>query len=77
MYRGQAIPSLRGLYFYSDFCQGWIRSFRMANGRATEPKEWPELKPGGTVLSFGQDAAGELYILAGNGKIYRIAPAES
>jgi hypothetical protein len=26
------------------------------------------------VLSFGQDAAGELYLLAANGTVYRLAP---
>ena len=32
VYRGSAIPSLQGTYFYSDFCGGWVRSFRFANG---------------------------------------------
>jgi hypothetical protein len=78
VYRGAAIPALQGLYFYSDFCSGWVRSFRLANGQATEQHEWPALKPGGTVPSFGEDAAGELYVLdagngdAGSGTVYRV-----
>jgi len=72
VYRGRAIPSLGGTYFYSDFCGGWVRSFRFANGRATDPREWPELRPGGRVTSFGQDATGELYLLTSEGGVYRI-----
>jgi len=72
VYRGAAIPSLAGTYFYSDFCGGWVRSFRFASGRATDHREWPELRPGGSVTSFGQDAAGELYLLTSEGGIYRI-----
>jgi hypothetical protein len=72
VYRGTAIPSLAGTYFYSDFCGGWVRSFRFASGRATDQREWPELRPGGRVTSFGQDAAGELYLLTSEGGVYRI-----
>ena len=32
VYRGRRIPSLAGHYFYSDYCAGWLRSFRMQNG---------------------------------------------
>jgi NAD(P)-dependent dehydrogenase (short-subunit alcohol dehydrogenase family) len=39
--------------------------------------DWPTLRPGGSVTSFGVDAAGELYVLDGGGTIYRIVPANS
>jgi hypothetical protein len=71
VYRGSAIPSLQGTYLYSDFCSGWIRSFRAAGGVATEEREWPALAAG-SVTSFGQDDAGELYILTAAGTVYRI-----
>jgi hypothetical protein len=80
VYRGAAIPALQGLYFYSDYCSGWVRSFRWVNGQATDRREWPTLKPGGTVPSFGEDAAGELYVLdagngdAGSGTVYQVVP---
>ena len=64
VYRGAAIPALQGHYFYADYCAGWVRSFRLQDGHAVEPFQWPTLAPGGPVPSFGQDAAGELYILA-------------
>jgi len=72
VYRGTAIPSLVGSYFYADYCGGWVRSFRFAGGKATEPQEWSVLSPGGNITSFGQDAAGELYVLTSEGGVYRI-----
>jgi len=75
VYRGKSIPSIVGQYFYADYCQGWVRSFKYANGAATEPREWA-VGAVGNILSFGEDAAGELYLLAGNGRAYRIAGAE-
>jgi glucose/arabinose dehydrogenase len=75
VYRGQAIPDLIGVYFYSDFCDGWLRSFRWdpAQGTAVDQREWsiPNI---GSVYSFGKDGDGELYVLAGN-RAYRIDPA--
>ena len=76
VYRGTAIPALAGTYFYSDFCQGWVRSFRFAGGRATDQHDWPALRPGGSVTSFGQDAAGELYLLTSEGGVYRIVEGQ-
>jgi glucose/arabinose dehydrogenase len=74
VYRGAAIPGLQGQYFYSDFCQGWVRSFRLVAGSAAEEADWPTLMPGGMVTSFGEDAAGELYLLTAEGRVLRIAP---
>jgi glucose/arabinose dehydrogenase len=73
VYRGSTVPSLAGLYFYSDYCSGWIRSFRLAGGSATAQRDWPELNPGGGVSSFGEDARGELYVMT-SAVVYRIAP---
>lgn len=75
VYRGTALTGMAGVYFYADYCSGWVRSFRYANGRATEPLEWAGLKPGGSITSFGEDAAGELYLLTQSGGVYRIGPA--
>jgi glucose/arabinose dehydrogenase len=74
VYRGSAIPDLQGLYFYGDFCRGWVRSLRYASGTATEVTDWPRLRPGGSVLSFGEDAAGELYVLSSSGGVFKIVP---
>jgi glucose/arabinose dehydrogenase len=74
VYRGAAIPSLQGTYFYADYCVGWVRSFKMQGGSVTEAKEWPELKPGGQITSFGEDSAGELYLLTQQGGVFKIVP---
>jgi len=70
VYRGTRIPEIAGHYFYSDYCGGWLRSFRFEDGRATEPTDWQI--DAGSVLSFGEDASGELYVLTANGSVYRI-----
>ena len=73
VYRGTAIPALQGQYFYSDFCEGWVKSIRAA-GDPGQPVDWPALSPGGNVTSFGEDAAGELYLVTGGGGVFKIVP---
>jgi glucose/arabinose dehydrogenase len=70
-YRGAAIPELRGRYFYSDLCSGFLRSFVYRNGTATEKITW-NVPNVALILSFGEDSAGELYMLSENGSVYRI-----
>jgi glucose/arabinose dehydrogenase len=74
VYRGAAIPALQGHYFYADYCQGWVRSIRLDNGQIAESLQWPTLAPGGAVPAFGRDAAGELYVLSAEGRVFRIVP---
>ncbi len=74
VYRGAAIPELQGNYFYADYCGGWVRSFRMEGGMAVDETDWPALRPGGRVTSFGEDAAGELYLLTEQGGVFKIVP---
>lgn len=71
VYRGNAIPEIQGRYFYSDWCEGFLRSFRYSGGSVDDERQW-SVGDLGRVLSFGQDSAGELYILSGNGSIYRL-----
>ncbi|HEX6433991.1 MAG TPA: PQQ-dependent sugar dehydrogenase [Gemmatimonadales bacterium] len=72
VYRGSAIPGLQGTYFYSDFCGGWVRSFRMEGGVRVGDTEWASLDTGEFVTSFGEDAAGELYLLTEEGTVSKI-----
>jgi glucose/arabinose dehydrogenase len=74
VYRGAAIPALQGHYLYGDFCGGFVRSFRVQGGAAADEFDWPTLRPGGTITSFGEDAAGELYVLIAEGRVFKIVP---
>jgi hypothetical protein len=47
------------------------RSFAFVNGTATEQVQWP-IANVGSILSFGPDASGQLYVLSANGTVYRI-----
>jgi len=71
VYRGAAIPELLGQYLFSDLCTGFVRSLNLQNNVATV-SEAPNVNVG-TPFSFGQDGAGELYILTGDGRVLRIA----
>ncbi|MHB1327727.1 MAG: PQQ-dependent sugar dehydrogenase [Gemmatimonadales bacterium] len=75
IYRGTGIPDLAGTYFYGDYCGGWVRSFRWSGSSATERQDWADLAPGGSLVSFGEDAAGELYVISQNGRVARIVSA--
>jgi hypothetical protein len=64
VYRGKAIPALRGAYVYGDFVTGLIFAARQKDGKATEHATIHQQK--GKVYqiaSFGEDAKGELYLL--------------
>ncbi|MGH7644635.1 MAG: PQQ-dependent sugar dehydrogenase [Gemmatimonadales bacterium] len=74
VYRGSRSPSLVGHYFYADYCDGWLRSFTYGGGAVRERRRW-DVPALGNVLSFGEDAAGEIYVLSANGNVWRIAAA--
>ncbi len=75
VYRGARMPSLHGQYFFSDYCAGFLRSFSYAPlSNSVLATSW-DVGPIGAVQSIGQDASGELYVLAANGTVYRIDPA--
>jgi hypothetical protein len=74
VYRGANLPDLQGVYFYGDYCQGWVRSFRYVDGEAIEVTDWPTLKPGGPLTSFGEDAAGEFYVISSGGGVFKVIP---
>jgi glucose/arabinose dehydrogenase len=74
VYRGSALPAIRGHYFYSDYCSGFLRSFKLSGGAVSEEREW-NVGELGAVLSFGEDADGELYVLSGEGRVYRLVAA--
>lgn len=74
VYRGKRMPDLAGHYFYGDYCNGWIRSFKLDRGGVSAHRVWRGLEPG-NITSFGQDGAGELYVCTSDGTVHRIVPA--
>ena len=56
VYRGNAIPWLRGAYIYGDYCSGKVFGLRYENGQVTEDKELADT--GLRITSFAEDNAG-------------------
>lgn len=74
VYRGEAIPSLQGVYLYGDFATGTIwAAYRDESG------EWvnePFMnRTGRTISSFGEDENGELYLVDYGGALFQFTPA--
>jgi hypothetical protein len=59
-----------GRYFFADFITGRIWSMQQDGTRWTSPIQ--ELDTGYSISSFGEDEAGELYVVDFNGAIYRL-----
>ena len=68
VYRGTEIPALRGRYVYGDFCAGTIWSLDPADPGVVRR----ELELGTTLASFGEDEAGELYLVSRTGTVFRL-----
>jgi glucose/arabinose dehydrogenase len=74
VYRGRALPSLRGRYFYSDFYANRIYSLRVSGGRATSVRTEPFSVEG--LAGFGEDPQGELYVASlTEGRVYKLVGA--
>ncbi|MBK8026137.1 MAG: PQQ-dependent sugar dehydrogenase [Chloroflexi bacterium] len=74
VYRGANLPELNGVYFFGDYCNGRTWSlFQAADGRW---KVQPFMETGRIVSSFGEDEAGELYIVDYKGTILRLDRAQ-
>jgi glucose/arabinose dehydrogenase len=75
VYRGKALPELVGVYVYGDFDTGRIWGLRERDGKAVASGELIDRKRDKklNIAAFGEDAEGELYILAFDGQIYRLA----
>lgn len=72
VYRGQQIPDLTGVYLYGDFCSGRVWGLRQREGR------WETallLDTEASIASFGEDEAGEIYLVDRRGTVYRVRAA--
>jgi glucose/arabinose dehydrogenase len=70
VYRGRALPAVRGRYFYADVYSNQIWSLRVRGGRATSVRQ--ESFRVASPSSFGEDAAGELYVVTLGGQVYKL-----
>ena len=71
VYRGSAVPAATGRYFYGDYCSGTIWSLKLVGSAARQIRSEPFTVA--NLTSFGEDSAGELYAVSGNGTLYRLA----
>ena len=72
VYRGQKVPSMFGFYVFGDYCSGRVRTLVNFQGH------WRMsvlLDTSYLISSFGQDEAGELYLVSLGGQVYRFDPA--
>jgi glucose/arabinose dehydrogenase len=71
VYRGAKVRSARGRYFFGDYCSGRIWSLVVKDGKATKVKRHTFTVD--ALSSFGENARGELFLVTGDGEIYRLA----
>jgi glucose/arabinose dehydrogenase len=73
VYRGTGVPGLAGAYLFTDYCNGTIRAVRAQDGAVSEERVFDAEGTG--LVSFGEDVAGETYVMSLDGPIYRLDPA--
>lgn len=71
VYRGAAIAALQGRYVYGDYCTGEVWSIPTGTPNPTPQLlfDSPHL-----ISSFGEDTAGEMYVVrhGGSGRVFRL-----
>lgn len=70
VYRGAQFPTLDGVYFFGDYCSGFIWALHTTEDGAWRPDR--VLQSGLAISSFGEDEAGELYVTDLSGGLYRL-----
>lgn len=74
VYRGKGAPSLEGAYVYADYASGDVWALWFDGKKVTRNAEiayGTEIDHALYVSSFGEDAEGEVYLLAFDGYVYR------
>ncbi|MDH4334731.1 MAG: PQQ-dependent sugar dehydrogenase [Chloroflexota bacterium] len=69
VYRGSLQPDLAGIYVFADLCSGRLFTLHVDEGTIT-PKE--VLQQPIRISSFGEDEAGEIYLVDLGGGLYRV-----
>ena len=74
VYRGTSLPNLVGAYVYSDLCDGVVRAVVEQGGTVVAERAFEGVQAGYPV-SFGVDAAGELYFCSFDlGTVFKLVP---
>ena len=73
VYRGSLIPGLRGSYVFADFCKGELQALMPESAGSRRSVALDVTVD--SVASFGEDAAGDLYVLSLSTGLYRLEPA--
>jgi glucose/arabinose dehydrogenase len=71
VYRGPAAPTLNGTYLYSDNCQSTLRLLRRSATGAITTRAIT-FRNLANVGSFGEDLAGNVYVLSQNGPVFEL-----
>lgn len=71
VYRGAAIPALRGTYLYGDFCTGEVFGYRVDDSANAARLDLAVVS---RLSSFGVDGDGEMLAVSLTGGLYRIVP---
>jgi glucose/arabinose dehydrogenase len=72
VYRGTAIPELRGAFVYGDYCDGQVRALTQIDGDVISQRSLGITT--GQLTGFAEDLGGELYVLNLAGEIIKITP---
>ena len=75
VYRGAAIPGLRGAYLFSDFCDAAIRAIAVDGNGAVVAERDLGVQGGEAIVGFARDADGEVVVLSLAGAVARLVPA--
>ncbi len=74
VYRGTAIPALRGAYLFSDYCSGTL--WAIDAGLDAQQAPFTLLETGRSISSIGTDETGEIVLTdLGGGELLRLLPA--
>ncbi len=77
VYRGQAAPALRGTYLFGDYCSGELFALSSSANRKASTVPRVLIHTGYRISSFGEDEAGEVYVVDHKGGLYRLTPTRS
>ncbi len=75
VYRGTRIPGLQGAYVFGDLGTARLWALAVAEGKVTGRADLGVGVEEGTLVSFFEDPAGELYVVSIAGTVSRLDPA--